>query len=123
MNNPQIIIEIVGDELYACDMLGDEITPSHPVWDDLADCCTSGDCEDACQFVIDQVGVEFRCIGRNANNGVENRLAIDADLQQVCEAIYFESDTDFSDRDNAELYAVWQAANNIIEDHNQENES
>lgn len=77
---------------------------------DVADCRASGDCEPACNYVRDQLGVEFRIVARNAFGKYENRLATDAELQATCEAIYFESSSDFTDRATCETYLIWDAA-------------
>ena len=107
---PQFIIEICPNEPRAsiCSMEGESVA-NHP---DIADCRASGDRGQACAFVRDSMGVEFRRVAINPETGeYENRLATDAELQETCEAIYFESDSDFTDRETCELYLIWDAAN------------
>jgi hypothetical protein len=77
----------------------------------LADCARSGDCEEACRFVVNHVGVEFRIVALNAAGEYENRLATADEKAATCRAIYFDSDTDFSDESTADTYLVWEAAN------------
>ena len=105
----EYIIEICPFEPYAdiCDMNGESVA-NDP---DIADCRASGDCEPACTYVRDSLGVEFRIVARNSAGKYENRLATDSELQATAEAIYFDFDSDFSDRATAELYLIWEAAN------------
>jgi hypothetical protein len=77
---------------------------------DIADCRASGDVRDACEFVRDRIGVVFRIVARNAAGDYENRLATAEEKAETCRAIYFESETDFSDESTAETYLIWQAA-------------
>lgn len=108
---PNLIIEICPHEPRAslCMIDGESVMQSE--WgDDIADCTRSGDAQPACEYVLDRIGVEFRIVARNARGEYENRLATDDELRATCEEIYFESDTDFSDRRCAEIYLVWNAA-------------
>lgn len=77
---------------------------------DILDCCASGDCEPACNYVRDHVGVEFRIVARNATGEYENRLATADEKAATCRAIYFDSKTNFADERLAETYLIWQAA-------------
>jgi hypothetical protein len=110
-----LIIEICPREprTSACLMNGDEVATDPEVAQHLADCNASGDCEDACRYVLRHVGVEFRTVARNAAGQYENRLATDDEKAATCRAIYFDSDTDFSDPSMAELYLVWDAARDV----------
>ena len=101
---PEYIIEICPFEPRAtiCGMNGESV--------DIADCRASGDCEPACNYVRDSLGVEFRIVARDESGQYVNRLATDAELQATCEAIYFESETDFSNRATCETYLIWEAA-------------
>lgn len=110
MNKPHYIIEICPHEPRAsiCSMTGESVA-NDP---DIADCRASGDCEPACTYVRDRLGVQFRRIARNPVTGeYENRLVTYSELDATAHAIYFESDIDFSDRATAELYLIWDAAN------------
>lgn len=104
----QYIIEISPLEPRASimDMDGNDVC-NDP---DIADCRASGDCQPACEYVRDVCGVEFRIVARDANGAYENRLATDDEMQATCEAIYFDSDSDFSDRDTCATYLIWDAA-------------
>lgn len=108
---PNLIIEICPHEPRAslCTIDGDSVMQSE--WcEDIADCTRSGDVKPACEYVLDHIGVEFRIVARNACGEYENRLATDDELCATCDAIYFDSDADFSDRRCAEIYLVWDAA-------------
>jgi len=105
-----VIIEISMDSAMACTLAGGSVVASQ--WaDDFADCAASGDCQGACEYFLDQVGVEFIIVARDSFGRYENRLATDSELKECCEEIYFESESDFSDRRLAETYLVWEAAN------------
>lgn len=111
MTHP-LIIEICPREPRAsvCLANGGEVKGSD-LENDLRDCCASGDVMEACQFVRDQLGIDFRIIARNAAGVYENRPATAAEKAETCRAIYFDSDTDFDDEADAELYLIWEAAN------------
>lgn len=106
------IIEICPDEPRAsiCYADGSELPATDS---DIADCRASGDCEPACEYVRDDCGVDFRIVARNASGEYENRAASDSEMESTARAIYFESDSDFSDRDTAALYLIWEAAHGI----------
>ena len=96
-----------------------EICPSEPramfvdvssYANDIADCTGPGDAEEACAYIRDVIGVTFHIIARNANGEYENRQATDEEIEATARAIYFESDSDFSDQDIAALYLIWEAA-------------
>jgi hypothetical protein len=91
-------------------MSGEEISTDPAVAFDWADCARSGDCEQACRYVIDHVGVEFRTVARNDKGKYENRLATADEKAATCRAIYFDSDSDFTSERTAETYLVWEAA-------------
>jgi len=105
---PRYIIEISPLEPRAsiCGMEGQDVSQDP----DIMDCRAGGDCEPACEYVRDQLGVEFRIVARNVSGEYENRLATDAEMQATCEAIYFESETDFTDRDTCATYLIWEAS-------------
>jgi hypothetical protein len=109
---PRLIIEICPHEPRAMAYLvnGLETSTDPDISRDLADCRASGDCEQACLYVLDHVGVEFRIVARNRKGKYENRLATAAEKEQTCRAIYFDSESDFSDERLAETYLVWEAA-------------
>lgn len=108
---PNLIIEICPHEPRAslCTIDGKSVMQSE--WgDDITDCTRSGDVQPACEYVLDQIGVEFRIVARNASGEHETRRATDDELRAACKAIYFDSNADFSDRRRAEIYLVWDAA-------------
>ncbi len=109
-----IIIEVCPHEPRAsmCLANGESVLGSDHE-SDVLDCTSSGDVEPACSYVRDHVGVEFRIVARNAAGEYENRLATAEEKAATCRAIYFESETDFSDESTAELYLIWQAASDV----------
>jgi hypothetical protein len=103
-------------------MLKIEICPQEPrativdcpeQWEsDILDCTGPGDAESACRYVLEQIGVEFWTIARNASGQYENRKATKQEIENTCTHIYFDSESDFSDMETAALYLIWEAANN-----------
>lgn len=79
---------------------------------DMNDCNASGDCEGACQYILDNYKPEFRIV-RRVNDVYQNVVASKEEKLQVCREIYGGSDTNFSDEDNANLYLVWAAASDL----------
>lgn len=116
--SPRLCIEICPREprATACLIDGSEVSSDPQVAQDLADCARSGDCEPACRFILEHVGVEFRIIARNPATGeFENRLATPKEKAATARAIYFDSAADFDDETTAETYLVWEAAHNVEE--------
>jgi len=109
------IIEIQpSGDVSVCRKNGAEIGKRSTLYSDLLDCTKSGDCETACRYVIENHKPEFRTV-RKTGDQYANVLASDNELQSCARSIYFESDTDFAVRDNAELYLVWQAAHDVCQ--------
>lgn len=108
-----LIIEIcpIEPRASACLSNGQEISSNATIAAHMADCRASGDCQPACEFVLDHVGVEFRIVARNAAGNYQNRLATESEITDTCRAIYFDSDSDFTDQRRAAIYLVWEAAN------------
>lgn len=109
-----LIIEICPSEPRASMCLadgGEVIGSEHET--DVLDCTGSGDAQPACEYVRDAIGVEFRIVARNAAGEYENRLATAEEKAETARAIYFESETDFSDEAAAETYLIWQAAHDL----------
>lgn len=77
---------------------------------DILDCVSGGDCEPACAYVRDRLAPEFRTVARNAAGEYENRPATDEEMAETARRIYFDSEADFTDRDTAALYLIWNAA-------------
>lgn len=80
--------------------------------DDLLDCCASGNVEAAISQLIDVYNISYR-ITKKIRNQYVNTDADASDKQRICELIYTESDTDFSDETTAEKYLIWEAAANF----------
>ena len=112
MQKPLIILVSPAEPLAEiCTSDGESVIGSE--WEsDILDCTRSGDCQSACEYVRDHIGVEFRIVAKNSAGNYENRLATDSELEETARAIYFESESDFSDRATAETYLIWEAANN-----------
>ncbi len=108
----RLIIEISPNEprTSPCLMSGAEVGEDSEVAEALADCSASGDVQDACEYVRDVIGVEFRIVARNEAGEYENRLATAAEKEATARAIYFESESDFADENLAEVYLIWDAA-------------
>ncbi len=88
----QIIIEICPHEprTSLCLIDGSEVSSDPEIAKHVADCNRSGDC--------------------NTSGEYENRLATPEEKAATCHAIYFDSDSDFSDETTADTYLVWEAA-------------
>jgi hypothetical protein len=102
-------------------MLTIEICPNEPRADfvdvsgyieDIINCTASGDCEPACGYVRDHIGVQFRIIAKNDRGEYENRPATESEIERTARAIYFDSESDLSDMNVAALYLIWDAAHN-----------
>lgn len=105
-----LIIEIsMGGDCSVCAADGSSASGSEYV-DDLRDCTKPGDAQEACEYVLDQIGVDFCIVARTDGGGYVNRGATDAEKEACCKAIFFESETDFSDPRTADAYLVWEAA-------------
>jgi hypothetical protein len=79
---------------------------------DLLDCCASGDCEPAIRYVLEKYKPEFRIV-RRVDSDYVNVLASAEEKRQVCNTIYWESESDFNVEHTAELYLLWQAASDF----------
>lgn len=80
--------------------------------DDILDCTASGDCEPACRYVKQTYDIDWRMVKR-IDGEYQNVTASAEDKRKVCEEIYFESESDFSDEELAEVYLIWQAAHDV----------
>lgn len=109
------IIELcTSGEVYACTIDGQSVKTDDDIMEALADCCSSGDVEQPCEYVRDQHKPEFRIVALDASGKYENRLATHEEKAAVCREIYFESDTDFeTDERWCDLYIIWQAASYV----------
>lgn len=109
----QLIIEICPHEPRASMCLADgrEVTADSELLQHVQDCNASGDCEDACRYIM-SLGIDWRIVARNASGEYENRAATDAELTATARAIYFDSNRDFfaEDIDWCKVYLVWEAA-------------
>ena len=97
-------------ELVVCNPDGTEV--SGQLKSDLLDCVKPGDAEDACRYILKTYNVEFWIL-RTINCEFINGLASEEEKTQCCRAIYPDSDTDFFDSDNCNLYLIWEAANTV----------
>lgn len=110
IQDKSFIIEIGHEHASACTLEGDAL--SGELLEDMLDCNKSGDCESACQYVLDTYSPAFRIV-KEIGGEYQNVLASAEDKQAVCEAIYFESESDFTDESLSELYLVWESAATI----------
>ena len=76
---------------------------------DILSCTGSGDADDSCQYILTKYEPVFRIV-KMLDGRYRNVIASCKDKQDFCESIYFDSDTDFSDTDNAALYIIWEAS-------------
>ena len=106
----ELIIELhAGESCSIMTLDGDYITDPE-TWSDLMDCCASRDVEDACKSFNDEHSIDWRIVKRCEDGEYHNVTATTYDKQKLCEHIYFESESDFSDESLAELYLIWQVA-------------
>lgn len=94
----------------ACKLDGEAIDGD--LLNDLMDCTGSGDAEGPCQYILDQYKPQIRTV-KQINGEYQNVLADAEDKAAVCREIVCDSDTDFTDEDNANLYIVWEAAHSV----------
>lgn len=70
---------------------------------DINDCTSSGDCEEALLYMLNSYDIEWVCYG-----------FLNETMQKNCEYIYCDGLDDeaekFQDIDTCKLYALWQAA-------------
>lgn len=111
----QLIIEIAHENASPCLMDGSSVSADPEVLEALSDCARPGDVESACDYVLRHVGVEFRIVARRVDGTYENRVATAAEKADTCRRIYFESGANFDHEPTAELYLVWQAANELLD--------
>ncbi|MEN3144594.1 hypothetical protein ABDF71_21630 [Ochrobactrum sp. WV_118_8] len=118
---PKLIIEICPHEPRAsiCTMDGLPVSCDPVLSAHVMDCTASGDCQPACEYVRDVIGVEFRIVARNAAGEYENRLATAAEKAATSRVIYFESESDFDDEPTAETYLIWSAAHDAEQESHQ----
>lgn len=116
-NDQKLICEIDSENATLFLANGHEIHTDSPVFEDAQDCTGAGDAEPAIRYLMDNYEIEFRTIRQVSTDPVkfENVQASDAELTATARAIYFESDTDFEDIDNAKLYLLWQATSDLVE--------
>jgi hypothetical protein len=79
----------------------------------MLDCTKGGDVEDACLYILSAFNPDFRVIAKDSSGSYVNRPATDEELQLTCEAIYFASETDFSNVETAKIYLVYEAASAV----------
>jgi len=92
---------------------GSEIDDKSEIWSDLADCCSGGDCQEACQYVLSKYDIDFRIVARI--DGKYRNVAADRSHKKTfCGGVYFESETDFADEGMADMYIVWEAASALM---------
>jgi len=98
--------------------LAHDVSEESDLAGDLKDCTGQGDAEDSCRYVARAYDVQFVIADKDLD--FERRPATEEEIRETCDAIYFDSDSDFTDSDLAEVYLIWEAANQFIQ--NQEYE-
>jgi hypothetical protein len=117
MINNLVLQIFAGDIAWSCiSLLNGESVRGSEYESDLRDCIKTGDCQQACEYVLDHIGVTFCIVAKDNAGKYENRLATDSEMKATCEAIYFESDSDFTDMRLAQIYLVWDAASELDSD-------
>lgn len=112
----KFIVEISScGSVSVCKLNGDEISKRSKLASDLRDCTKSGDCEDACRFVLSHHNAEFRTV-KVIDDEYQNVIASSEDKMKVCKTIYFESESDFSNESTADMYLIWEAASQFIQE-------
>jgi len=106
------IIELGHESVSACRKNGTEISRRSKLFSDLDACTGSGDAEPSCRYVLDAHKPEFRIVKR-IDGEYKNVLATPDDKREVCEAIYFDSESNFDDESICDLYLVWEAAHDV----------
>ena len=108
-----MLIEICPFEGLAT--LSDAPCETSQEFQDIKDCTASGDVESACQYILDCYAPKFHIVAKNSQGKYENRIATDREISATARQIYFDSDTDFDDIENAKLYLVWEMASGVFE--------
>jgi hypothetical protein len=112
-----LVIQICPHEPMSCmSLLNGESVRGSEYEADLRDCIKTGDCQQACEYVLDHIGVTFCIVAKDGSGKYENRLATRWEMQATCEAIYFELDSDFTDMRLAQICLVWDAASELDSD-------
>ena len=102
------IIEIsTCGSVTTCTMEGQGVTGQ--IRGDLLDCTGSGDCEPACQYILDEYEPEFRIVKKGDDGKYANVIADETDKTAVLQEIYGDDKPDDQD-----LYLVWEAAHSLI---------
>jgi hypothetical protein len=90
--------------------LGDEVCRKSDFGKALADCCRSGDCEDACRYLLTKFKPEFWIV-KQVNGRYARVQANHIDKAYICHKIYFESKQDWPNSEEwCDIYLIWQAA-------------
>ena len=111
--SPALLIELSCEYVSMCDIEGSDVQESAYI-DHVMDCNKPGDSQEACEYVLDHIGVDFRIVDLDESGKYINRLATAAEKAEMCKTIFsFDSATDFSDERTAEIYLVWEATSTI----------
>lgn len=92
-----------------------DIDPDEILRDALLACTGPGDAEPACRHVLDTWTPRF--VIWDSSLG-KHRTAKPSEVQATCEAIYFDSESDFAQPTLAALYLIWEAANSYAQESN-----
>lgn len=116
-NDQKLICEIDSENATLFLENGHEIHTDSPVFEDAQDCTGAGDAEPAIRYLMGNYEIEFRTVRQVSTDPVkfENVQASDAELTATARAIYHDSETDFTDIDNAKMYLLWQATSDLVQ--------
>jgi len=109
------IVELTGDGMSACRMDGREIKGGK-LFEALERCTARGDCEDACRNVLSLFRPEFRVV-KQIGGEYQNVVADHDDKRRACLTVYGDRDSrsDFDDESMCEVYLIWQAAADAVD--------
>ena len=101
------------DSVYAWDN-DQQISPickRHGFGKALANCCKSGDREDACRFLLSRFKLDFYII-KQVDGEYKRVPATHIDKAYICREIYRDSGRNFTDSEEwCDIYLIWEAAN------------
>ena len=108
---PRYSIELsLPDSVFVCDRNGQDICRQSAFGKALADCRKSGDCEDACRYLLTTFKPEFNIV-RKVDGAYANIPACHEEKAAICRSIYFESETNFTaDEEMCNIYLIWEAS-------------
>lgn len=83
--------------------------------EDILDCASQGDCQEACEYILDNYDVDFHICRIIDGEGSIYSASI-AEKSFICRENACDSESDFTDEPTADMYLVWFAAGNLKDD-------